>query len=75
MLTKSSASMKIICGLELDAYVAKLKTDNICRPASRNRSIAWKMQEAVQLFRSSFRQICSAAPSLTKDPSITKGFC
>lgn len=69
MLTKSSASMKIICGLELEACVVKLKTDNICRHASRSRSIAQKIQEAVQLFRSSsvdhrqiranFRQMCN----------------
>jgi len=38
--------MKIIFGLELDAC-AKLKTDNICRPAKRSRSIASENANAV----------------------------
>ena len=42
LLTRSSARMNIICGLELDACAVKLETDNTSRPANRSRSIAWK---------------------------------
>lgn len=45
VLTRSSASMKIICGLELDACAVKLETDNTSRPANRSRSIAWKQRD------------------------------
>ena len=42
LLTRSSARMNIICGLELDACAVKLEAVNISRPANRSRSIAWK---------------------------------
>ena len=45
VLTRSSASMNIICGLELDACAVKLETDNTSRPANRSRSIAWKRRD------------------------------